>query len=290
MPEDDNEPAHIMSFPRIERIIRVAGSLGVKKLKITGGEPLVHPEVTQIIRLAKNSSQIANVTLTTNGLLLATLAADLIDAGLDAVNVSLDTLDPARFEALTRRDYLPRVLAGLSRVLDKPGKLSVKVNCVPTASSPIKDLMSLAALAKDHDLHVRFIELMPIGLGKGQERLDPEILQKELAQAFGPLTPVSRTLGNGPATYYALEGFKGRIGFINAVKSCFCDRCNRIRITADGCFKTCLHMDRGLFLPLDDEAAMARAMIEAVYKKPLSHSFTKEAEAADERIMSRIGG
>jgi cyclic pyranopterin phosphate synthase len=270
------------------------GSLGVKKVKITGGEPLVHPDIAQIVHLAKNVPQIQNVTLTTNGLLLDRLAEDLIKAGLDAVNISLDTLDPSRFQYLTRRDHLPEALAGLDRALGS-GSLAVKVNCVPTATSPFEDLLALARLAKDRPLHVRFIELMPIGLGLGQTRLDPEKLMALLTEAYGPLTPVDRQLGNGPAAYYSAEGFMGKIGFISAVKSCFCERCNRIRVTPDGYLKTCLHMDRGLKLPLDDEAnndaALAEMIQKAVWNKPASHLFHKQDEGRGEnRLMSRIGG
>ncbi|MDR2140838.1 MAG: GTP 3',8-cyclase MoaA [Deltaproteobacteria bacterium] len=304
---DESEP-HTLSLAQIERILRVLGSMGVRKVKITGGEPLVHPEIVDIVRLAKNSPNIVNVTLTTNGLLLDKLAPGLIAAGLDAVNISLDTLDPARFHYLTRRDYLPRVLAGLDLVL-AAGDLAVKVNCVPTADSPMADLLALAGLAKDRRLHVRYIELMPIGLGQGLKGLDPQELTRALVATYGPLTPVSRQLGNGPATYFALPGFVGRVGFISAVQSRFCDRCNRLRVTADGFFKTCLHMDRGLQLPLADEAAMVETIRRAVRLKPASHLFNQDpqtpqdspapqAPRADQsadplpenRLMSRIGG
>jgi cyclic pyranopterin phosphate synthase len=289
MPEGETGPAHQLSLPSIERILKVMGSLGVKKVKITGGEPLVHPHIAQIVRLAKNAPNIHNVTLTTNGLLLEKLAEELVDAGLDAVNISLDTLDPSRFHYLTRRDHLPQALAGLDRAL-KAGSLAVKVNCVPTAESPIKDLLALAHLAQDRPLHVRFIELMPIGVSKGQIGLDPEKLMNILTQSLGPLTPISRQLGNGPASYYSAEGFVGKIGFISAVKSCFCERCNRLRVTADGYLKTCLHMDRGLVLPLEDEAAMADLIRQAVWAKPVSHLFAEDDGRGEERIMSRIGG
>jgi cyclic pyranopterin phosphate synthase len=290
MPEEEGgDPVSVLSLPRVERILRVMGSLGVRKVKVTGGEPLVHPEAAEIVRLAKRAPNIRNVTLTTNGLRLARMAEELAEAGLDAVNVSLDTLDPARFLTITRRDYLHRVLSGLDKALSL-GALAVKVNCVPTAESPIPDLLALAGLAKDRDLHVRFIELMPIGLGKGQAGLDPAALMAALAGRFGPLEPVSLQFGNGPAAYYALPGFTGKIGFISAVKSCFCERCNRVRVTADGYFKTCLHMDRGLPLPLDDEEAMAKAVAAAVREKPAGHLFAKDDGLGEDRPMSRIGG
>ncbi|MDR2422291.1 MAG: GTP 3',8-cyclase MoaA [Deltaproteobacteria bacterium] len=290
MPEEEGgDPVSVLSLPRIERVLKVMGSLGVKKVKITGGEPLVHPEAAEVVRLAKKAPNVGNVTLTTNGLRLARMAKELAEAGLDAVNVSLDTLDPARFLSITRRDYLHRVLTGLDQALSL-GSLAVKVNCVPTADSPIPDLLALANLAKSHDLHVRFIELMPIGLGKGQTGLDPAVLMAALAEAVGPLRPVSRQFGNGPAAYYALPGFIGKIGFISAVKSCFCERCNRVRVTADGYFKTCLHMDRGLPLPLDDEAAMAEVVVAAVRDKPAGHLFAQDDGLGEERPMSRIGG
>jgi cyclic pyranopterin phosphate synthase len=293
VPEAGSGPTNVLSLDRCRRILHVLGSLGIKKVKITGGEPLVHPQVAAIVRLAKSTPNIDNVTLTTNGLLLASLADDLIEAGLDAVNVSLDTLDKERFHSITRGDYLPAVLDGLKKALSS-SVLAVKVNCVPTANSPISDLLALTFLAKDHNLHVRFIELMPIGLGKNQVGLDPAALMTAITTTFGPLTPVSRQFGNGPAVYYSLPDFKGKIGFISAVKSCFCERCNRIRVTADGWFKTCLHMDKGLPLPLDDEAALATTVIEAVKAKPASHLFaaalSEDPLSPEDRLMSRIGG
>ncbi|MDR1395173.1 MAG: GTP 3',8-cyclase MoaA [Deltaproteobacteria bacterium] len=292
MPEEDDSglPLHQLSLEAIERILRTMASLGIKKVKITGGEPLIHPDIVRIVSLAKSFPPIHNVTLTTNGLLLKKLARPLAEAGLDAVNISLDTLAADRFRSLTRRDLLPQVLAGLDEIL-QAGSLAVKVNCVPTAQSPPEDLTALAALARSRDLHVRFIELMPIGLGRTQEGLDPERLKDLITRAFGPLEPCRRQFGNGPAVYYSLPGFAGRIGFISAVNSCFCEHCNRVRVTSDGVLKTCLHMDKGLKLPLDDEAAMAEAVRRAVFRKPASHRFASgEDGQAEDRIMSRIGG
>ncbi|MDR1086486.1 MAG: GTP 3',8-cyclase MoaA [Deltaproteobacteria bacterium] len=286
-PEGETPPAHTLSLNEISRILRATAQVGIKKLKITGGEPLVHPQITEIIRSAKTTGQFSDITLTTNGTLLEKLADGLVQAGLDAVNISLDTLDPVRYKKLTGRDMMKSVIAGLDAVL-MAGPLSVKINCVATRESSQDDLLALTALASDRDIHVRFIELMPMGRGKTQNGLDPEELMNILSGAFGTLTPCRRQLGNGPADYYSLPGFIGRLGFINAVKSRFCDKCNRLRITADGWLKTCLHMDKGILLPLGDEERMIKEVRAAILAKPASHLFA--TEDGDRRLMSQIGG
>jgi cyclic pyranopterin phosphate synthase len=281
----------LLSFDHIIRVARVMSRLGVEKIKLTGGEPTVRKDLVEIVRELKKIEKIKNVTLTTNGTLLSLLAQDLAAAGLDSINVSLDTLNSQRFQEMTILGDLKNILLGLNKVCEA-NIPSVKVNCVPLISSSNDDLLALASLAKDRHLHVRFIEVMPIGQGKGQQGIATNSLIELFEKNFGKLNPISLAIGNGPARYYSISGFKGKIGFIGAVNSCFCDRCNRLRITSDGLLKTCLHMDKGVALPFDSESEMEKIILKAVKNKPESHLFNEknDLEKMEQRYMSSIGG
>ena len=213
---------------------------------------------------------------------------------MDGVNLSLDTLDRAQFASLTRRDELPRALEGLEAALAAPG-LTVKVNCVPSGGNDAQ-LVPLAALAKDRDLTVRFIELMPIGLGDTLTRRTEEEVLQQLAAAFGPALPCPSDALGGPSRNVTFPGFRGKVGFISAVSHQFCQSCNRVRLTATGFLKTCLQYDHGVDLKalLDagaDDTALQTAMADAINHKPASHHFGGQREAADEgRNMNQIGG
>ncbi|MDR3134788.1 MAG: GTP 3',8-cyclase MoaA [Deltaproteobacteria bacterium] len=283
-------PDPFMEFADIARLARVMAKLGVTKFKVTGGEPTLRPDLVEIVRAIKGTPGVANVTLTTNGLLLEELAGPLAKAGLDSVNVSLDSLDPERYRCFSGADVLGKVLAGLKAAY-RSSLPSLKVNCVPQAETPSEDLLGLAKIARDHDIHVRFIELMPIGPGASlAQPLSNDKLLSLLEANLGKLTPTTLSYGNGPASYYRAQGFKGLIGFISAIGSCFCASCNRIRVTADGYLKTCLHMDKGTLLPLRDEEALSQAILLAVSQKPKGHLFKTQTPLADTRTMSRVGG
>lgn len=283
----------ILSYEDILRICRVLAGLGVRTVKLTGGEPLVRKDVDGLVRELKALEGLDCVTLTTNGILLTGLAAPLREAGLDGVNVSLDTLDPDTYRAVTRGGDIHRVLSGIDAAL-AAGIPSVKVNCVPSGDRGGADAVRVAELARDRDIQVRFIELMPIGLGSEQERIENRKVLELLEHAYGISKPFHSRLGNGPAEYVALPGFRGKVGFISALGSCFCERCNRIRVTADGVLKTCLHSDRGVSLtsalahPCDDP--LREAICAAVLQKPERHGFESGVEQVENRIMSQIGG
>lgn len=295
MPEEGVEwIAHedILRYEEILRLCRIFAQLGVTKFKLTGGEPLVRRGLEQLVSGLKAIPGTRSVTLTTNGVLLKEQLPALLDAGLDGVNVSLDTLDRARYAALTRRDALDRVLDGLNAALSVPG-LNVKLNCVPAGDGGA-DWVELAGLAKNRPLAVRFIELMPIGLGRGLLPCSEAQVRRALEGAFGPMTPYDGTLGNGPCSYFTLPDFTGKIGFISAVSHKFCNRCNRVRLTAAGFLKTCLQYEAGSDLrPLlaRDDGAIRAAIETAVWNKPAAHQFEKRTVAhGEERIMSQIGG
>ena len=295
MPEEGvkwMDHSEILSYEDMLRICRVLAELGVHKIKLTGGEPLVRKGLAWFVEQLKKIPGIDSVTLTTNGLLLGEQLPGLVEAGLDGVNISLDTLNATQFAAITRRPGLEKVLAALDAALKVPG-LNVKLNCVPTGDNE-NQLTELAALAKDQPLSVRFIELMPIGLGRQFEPRSEEEVRGLLEQAFGPMTPYDGRLGNGPSHYFSLPGFKGKIGFISAISHQFCSECNRVRLTATGYLKTCLQYETGADLRpylAQEEAVLSRIIQQTVFEKPLSHHFAEGAVAdGEEHIMSQIGG
>ena len=282
----------ILRYEQLLRICRVFVSLGITKFKLTGGEPLVRKGLADFIRSLRKIDGVQSVTLTTNGVDLKNQLPALLDAGVDGINLSLDTLDPVRFAERTRRDCLPQVLEGLNAALAAPD-LNLKINCVSLAGAE-DDWIALAALAKDRPLTVRFIELMPIGMGQGSAPCTEAEVSAALERVYGPLTPYDTPLGNGPAHYCSLPDFEGKIGFISAVSHQFCERCNRVRLTASGYLKTCLQYDVGAALAplLSESDDVIRAAIEdAVSRKPVSHQFTNPSpEHREGRIMSQIGG
>ena len=282
----------ILRYEELLRLVRIFVSLGITKFKLTGGEPLVRKGLADFIRSMRGIDGVQSVTLTTNGVDLKNQLPALLDAGVAGINLSLDTLDPVRFAERTRRDCLPQVLEGLDAALAAPD-LNLKINCVSLAGAE-DDWIALAALAKDRPLTVRFIELMPIGMGQGSAPCTEAEVSAALERVYGPLTPYDTPLGNGPAHYCSLPDFAGKIGFISAVSHQFCERCNRVRLTASGYLKTCLQYDVGAALAplLSESDDVIRAAIEdAVSRKPVSHQFTNPSpEHREGRIMSQIGG
>lgn len=283
----------VLSFDEIVQVCESLARLGVTRLKVTGGEPLVRKNAVELIRRLKGVAGINAVTLTTNGVLLPGLAPALAAAGLDGVNISLDTLNPELYRRLTRMGDVADALRGLDGAVEHFA--SVKINCVPMADASGQDLPAVAALARDRAVHVRFIELMPMGHGSTCAPVAREEVARRLEAAFGPLEPCGARLGNGPAAYYSLPGFRGRIGFIDTHDHGICGRCNRVRLTADGVLKTCLHMDRGVglrgVLREQGGAGLDEIVAAAIAAKPAHHQFAvRDADGAERRHMSEIGG
>ena len=285
----------LLRYEEMVRLTALLARLGVDTVRLTGGEPLVRRDLDRLVGALKTTRGIRSVTLTTNALLLERQLPALLRAGLDGVNVSLDTLDRAQYAAITRFDALEQALSGLEAALAAPG-LTVKLNCVPLGEND-DQLVPLAALARDRELSVRFIELMPIGLGgELPRRTQGEVLAR-LEAAFGPAVPCpAPALGAGPGRYVKFAGFTGRVGFISAVSHAFCDRCNRVRLTAGGYLKTCLQYRTGVDLKalLDagaSDGALLAAMEEAIAAKPAAHHFSQGAQPQDEGAnMNEIGG
>ena len=298
MPEDGVQwvpHSAVLSYEEILRLCRVFAGLGLSKIKLTGGEPLVRRGMDRLIADIKAIPGIRCVTLTTNGVLLAQQLPGLVSAGLDGVNISLDTLNREQFRAITRRDDLDRVLAGLNAALDCPG-LNVKINCLPMGHND-DQLVPLVELARERPLSVRFIEVMPIGLGKDLTYRSEDEVRAMLEARFGPMEPFHGRLGNGPCHYFSLPGFAGKVGFISALSHQFCSECNRVRLTSEGFLKTCLQYELGVDLKAlmqdgRDDAFLAEAVRQAIYNKPLQHHFadTSGQEALEHHGMSQIGG
>lgn len=285
--------AEILQYEEILRLMPAFRALGFRKVKLTGGEPLLRSGLQTLVA-GLYQAGFEQVTLTTNGILLPQTLPALRAAGLSAVNISVDTLDRAQFAAITRRDLLDQVLDGIDAALQTPD-LTVKLNCVPIVQDP-ENLVRLALLAKAHPLHVRFIEMMPIGAGKDCQSYDEAEILRILTARFGPAEPVGGVLGNGPAHYYELTGFQGRIGFISAVSHQFCGACNRIRLTSEGFLKTCLQYGAGVDLKAllrsgASDERIREAIAQAIWEKPGAHHFLQTEQPSDEhRWMSGIGG
>lgn len=297
MPEDGVQwVAHnaVLTYEQIFRLAGLFAQLGVEKVRLTGGEPLVRRGLDTLVCGLKDIPGIRRVYLTTNGLLLARQLPGLLAAGLDGVNLSLDTLNRTQYASLTRRDELNHALEGLYAALAVPG-LAVKVNCVPSGEND-DQLVPLAALARERPLSVRFIELMPIGLGTTlPRRTEGEVLTR-LEDAFGPALPCKQEEGGGPGRYVTFSGFQGKIGFISAVSHRFCSSCDRVRLTATGFLKTCLQYSCGVELkPLLDagaeDAVLLDAICSAIAQKPEGHHFGQTPTGQDEgHNMNQIGG
>ena len=285
----------IFSIKEILCVSKILSWLGIRKIRLTGGEPLLRKNLSLLIRRLKALPGIERVTLTTNGVLLKTCAAELISAGLDGINLSLDTLDEKIFTDLTRRKLFANVYDGLQTLLE--ANLSVKLNCVPLRGVNDSELVKLAALAKDKPVKVRFIELMPIGCAfeSGLRSVPSAELFAILEKQFGQLIPVSeRNALQGPAQYFQPKNFIGQIGFIDALEHKFCSACNRIRLTAEGFLKPCLSFDTGLDIKKllragVSESELAEKVRETIYRKPREHLFQLGIRN-EELGMYRIGG
>ncbi len=294
--------ADILSYEEILRDVRALAGHGIRKVRLTGGEPLVRRDIVTLVHGLKNIPGIETVALTTNGVLLGEMLDDLLDAGLDAVNLSLDTLDGGKFLSITRRPLFGSVLASLER-LSEERRLDVKVNCVPIAGVNDDEIAALAAIARTHPIKVRFIELMPIGCARteGYRGVPMDEVRARLEAAFGALLPVgagahgARAVPQGPAAYVRPAGFAGEIGFIDAMAHKFCDTCNRVRLTAEGFLKLCLYSSAGLDTRAllrggASDAQIAAAIGRAVWQKPEEHYFERDMESRDRRAMYQVGG
>ena len=298
MPDGAKIPEHeeVLTHEEFLRLAALFAQCGIDTVRVTGGEPLVRKNVAQLVAGLKETPGIRRVTLTTNAVLLAEQLPALLDAGLDSVNISLDTLRPEVFRQITARDDFAAVQAGLQAALESG--LPVKLNCVPQAGVNEGELEALAALAKDNAMQVRFIEMMPIGYGAAMPCISGPELRARFARRWPELAPLSaaqeHALGDGPAVYYTVPGWQGSIGFIAAVHGKFCASCNRVRLTSQGFLRPCLASETGCDLRTllrsgADDAQLLAAIRETIWAKPREHHFNDSSMPAT-RGMYRIGG
>ena len=286
----------VLTYDEILRVVSIMSDLGVTKIKLTGGEPLVRKNLPTLAKELKNVPGIKSVTLTTNGTLLSKYMKELSVSGIDAVNVSLDTMNAEVYSyiTITGGGSLDDVLKGI-RELRKYPDIDAKINCVPMGikgQNPIE----LLEFAKKDFIHVRFIEMMPVGMGKNFSCFGEDHLKKKIEERYGRLIPSMKNPGNGPCRYYEPQGFLGMVGFISAVSHRFCDGCNRLRLTSQGYLKTCLQYEEWIDLkgPLREGASdeeIRDMIVRELKKKPKGHRFgERDIDREEGMTMSQIGG
>ena len=303
MPEEgmEFEPAgHLLTYEEITEVVRVLAGMGVRKLRLTGGEPLVRKELDVLVGMLAQIPGIEDIALTTNGIFLASRADCLKQAGLTRVNISLDSLQADRFKSITRGGDINKVLASIDECL-KVGLSPIKLNVVLMKGINDDEIADFLALTLDRDINVRFIEYMPVGHHDSQWKN----LYQPLQQVFDvckdnkwAFDPVSSLQGNGPSDNYKLHGARGSFGLIHPISNHFCSTCNRLRLTADGYIKPCLAWSEQFQVRrvIGDDEAVRQLFMEALGTKPESHEMSKHlldeqtTHTPTVRRMSQIGG
>jgi cyclic pyranopterin phosphate synthase len=289
----------ILRYEEIETIVRAAAELGISKVRLTGGEPLVRLGLVDLVEVLARIPGIDDLAMTTNGILLTRYAQELAEAGLQRVNVSLDTLRPERFRHITRRGRLEDVLAGMEAAR-RAGLAPIKINTVVIRDMNDAEVVAFARTTVEEGWNVRFIEVMPVGngvlaAGGWRERVvTAREIRRQIEDALGELEPAKMGVGNGPARYYRLPGAKGTLGFITPVSEHFCYQCNRLRLTADGQLRPCLLSDQEIDLctPLRGGAGVEEIkalLLRGIGDKPMQHHLD-ECQLPEKRVMSEIGG
>lgn len=278
-----------LSFEEILELVKAGVSLGVTKIRLTGGEPLVRHGIVDLVRRIGEISGIEDLTMTTNGILLPKYAKELKAAGLNRVNISLDTFDPEKYHQITRWGHLEDVLAGIRAAKDA-GMAPIKINTVLIKGFNDNEIETFVNYTRDEPVDVRFIELMP--LGESSSFAENKYLSNdEVLKRMPALMSLLKPDKTGPAEYYQLPGAKGRVGLINPISKHFCSECNRIRITTDGKIKPCLHSDYEIDLVALHQSGKTYQEIlqQAIDEKPERHHI-KEHEKQLLRNMNQIGG
>lgn len=296
MPEgvQDVGMKNILTFEEIREIVRTGVSLGITHIRITGGEPLVRKGCVNLIRGIREIPGVETITMTTNGVLLGNYGKQLKEAGVDGVNISLDTLDPEEFYKITGKRELQEVLAGIRAA--KTAGLPVKLNAVNRKEL---DPIPLVRYAQEENLPLRFIEMMPVGYGKKYVGRSNEELRETLEAVCGKAECMTNReelsrMGSGPAVYYQFSDLKVPVGFISAIHGKFCDTCNRVRLTAEGYLKLCLCYDEGedlrRVLREGEKENLRTIMEQTIFRKPAAHCFEHPAEMTETHEMVKIGG
>lgn len=298
MPADGVKPIEhreILSYEEIIRIVRIAAGMGVRKIRITGGEPLARKNVTYLIASIKNIDGIEDLSLTTNGVLLEKYAKEIAAAGLNRINISLDSFRPERYREITRGGDVEVVLRGMVAA-ERAGLIPIKINMVPIRGFNDDEIEEFARITLTTPSHVRFIEFMPIGAKDiwSNEKYIPTDEIKSIVERIGPLTPV-RARKSVPARYFRFEGAAGVVGFVSAITHHFCGDCNRLRLTADGKLRPCLFSETEIDLKSPLRSGASDEEIERLLKlsidvKPEGHNISNRTGLEFLSPMSRIGG
>ena len=295
MPEgvQDVGMKNILTFEEIWEIVRTGVSLGITHIRITGGEPLMRKGCVDLIRGIREIPGVETITMTTNGVLLENYGKQLKEAGVDGVNISLDTLDPEEFYKITGKRELQEVLAGIRAA--KTAGLPVKLNAVNRKEL---DPIPLVRYAQEENLPIRFIEMMPVGYGKKYVGRSNEELRETLEAVCGNAECMTNReelsrMGSGPAVYYQFSDLKVPVGFISAIHGKFCDTCNRVRLTAEGYLKLCLCYEGEELrrvLREGEKENLRTIMEQTIFRKPAAHCFEHPAEMTETHEMVKIGG
>jgi cyclic pyranopterin phosphate synthase len=287
----------ILSFEEIERFVEVAAELGIRKLRLTGGEPLLRSDLPRLVAMLAAVPGIADLAMTTNGILLAGHAAALKSAGLQRLNVSLDTLNPEKFRQITGCDQLPQALEGIAAA-GRAGFRQIKLNSLAIRDFSEEEVVPLALFAREHGLQLRFIEFMPLDGDRqwsSQRVLPSEEILRILSRALGPLEPVESEGGLAPATEYRFRDGGGRIGLVPSVTRPFCGQCNRLRLTADGKLRDCLFSTRqwdarAVLRGGGSRQELVQLIRTAVDAKKKAHGTDQGEFVRSDRSMYQIGG
>ena len=289
MPEGKISDIHYLPVETVLKCVESAVCLGITNFRLTGGEPLIYPDIEKLITKMRNVSGVNFIGITTNGVFLSEKADVLKMAGTDSINVSLDTVDSDEFRKITGRNCLKNVIDGIDAALDS--RIKLKINTVLRSEV---DVLKMTEFANDKNIDIRFIELMPVGIGEKNDIIPRKAVIEKLEKKYGKACGVSKMHDeNGPAEYYAFRKLGVRVGLIQAVHGKFCDRCNRIRITSDAGLKPCLADGRIIDLKeaLDiGKDELTKIMKKAIYEKPKSHHFEDILCEKETKTMNMIGG
>jgi GTP 3',8-cyclase len=285
----------ILSYEEILRLVKIGIRLGIRKVRVTGGEPLVRKGAVDLLGHLARMPELEDVSLTTNGVLLAASAQRIFDAGVRRVNISLDSLNPKKYAQITGYDLFDQVWAGIEKAR-RIGFNPIKINAVAMRGVNDDEILDFGKLSQDHPFHIRFIEYMPIGNSRTRSRdqiLTPEI-QARIA-SLGELMPLDPSRKDGPARRYRLPGAQGEIGFISALSQHFCSSCNRLRLTADGKLRACLLSDRHVCLRETlrsggSDEQLAGLFRIAVQQKAAEHQLSAHGATSVHDHMQGIGG
>ena len=283
----------ILSDDEIVKIATECASLGIKKIRITGGEPLVRKNIENLIYRLNNIKEIEEIYITTNGVWLNDKIEILKENGLTGVNISLDSLNKDRFKKLTKFDKLKEVLLSIDKALELG--LKVKINTVIVDDINKDEIIDFVKLTKDKNIDIRFIELMPIGAAKKYKGISNEEILNIIKNNFKNIQVENKSKRSGPANYIRVDNYKGKIGFISPISNCFCEDCNRIRLTSTGFLKKCLHYNYGIDLKKHIRSNISNKDLKEliylnIYDKPQNHLFMKDCDDKENKYMNQIGG